>query len=235
MSVAFGAASPVGKFGDNKISDSTNAFAKTGPALNFEGSYKFSRYISFSILISGQQNIVDTKAMVDKLDRAYPGYFFTVRSGDWNIGRITGGISLSVPFGDYQKFNITARVLAGALKTTLPKTVISEAYYVDTLGGIGLAQATKNKVPLNWAFTWLAGIGLRYNLNKSFFLQGNIDYSASSPKAPHYPVGTIFLVGSTYPIGGNAQGSIIPTNTGPHTYKQPINSINICIGTGINF
>jgi hypothetical protein len=235
LGIGLGVASPIGKFGDTDIFDSASAFATTGPALNLQVDYKLNRYIGFSILLTGQQNTVDTKTMATKFQKSVYGAFFNISSGDWNIGKIMGGVSFSVQIDEKQKLNFSARIMAGVLKTTLPKITITEAYYSDSLGNVAISTFSKEKHPLNWTFAYLAGLGLRYNLSKNFFLLATVDYSASSPEVPYYPVGARAFAPGAYPITGSTVVIVLPNPASPKTFKQPINSLTFCLGTGINF
>jgi hypothetical protein len=230
-SINLGVAVPVGKFGSKNISDSLSAFAKAGPALNLEVSYQFSRYIGFSMLLNGQQNEVDTKKIADKLNEAYPTNYFAIGSGDWNIGKIMGGINLSLPIDNHKKLSFTARIMAGALKTTVPKSIIYEDYYDPGTGFNTQSLATVNKHPLEWTFACLAGFGFKYDVYKNFFVQSNFDYSASSPDAPKAGTRRPTVI-TTLPY--DPQIPLYPAGSFP-TYKQPINSVNFCLGIGLNF
>ena len=239
VGVGFGIAAPMGKFGNTDLFDSTSAFAVTGPAFNIEGNYHLNKYVGFSLLLTGQQNQVDTKTMVNKYQKAVYGAFFNISSGDWNIGKIMGGVTLSLPLGDKQKINLFLRIMAGGLKTTFPKITVTEVYYVDSLGSIGMSQFTKDKVPLKWAFAYLVGMGIRYNLSAGYFLHATIDYSAASPSVPNYPLRTRAFQPGAYAITGNpypifSTTPIVATQNST-TFKQPVHSMNICVGIGINF
>src|SRR5882724_2289770 len=230
VGIAFGVASPIGKFGDTQIFDSSAAFTIAGPALNLQVDYRLNRYLGFSVLFTGQQNKVDTKMMATKFQKAVYGAFFNISSGDWNIGKIMGGVNLFIPFDEKQKLNLSARIMAGILKTTLPKIEITEAYYSDSLGNVALSKFSKEKVPLSWTFAYLAGIGLRYNISNDIFLQAAVDYSASSPEVPYYPVGARAFTPGAYPITGSTQITVLPNPSSPKTFKQPVNSLTFCLG-----
>jgi len=235
IGAAFGIASPSGKFGNTDIFDSTSAFATTGLAFNVDAVYKLNKHIGFSLLFTGQQNIVDTKTMVNKIEKAVPGAFFNIKSGDWNIGKIMGGINLSVPLDQNEKITAFVRLMAGVMKTTLPKITITEVYYSDSLGNAAVSQSSYAKKSLDWTFAWLAGVGIQYNLSKNYFLHASIDYSASSPKVPYYPVGTRIGATGFYPISGSPYPTMLLGASSSPTYKQPINSFNMCAGIGIRF
>lgn len=234
ISVEIGPSFPTGKFGSKNIRDSAAAFANIGPAINFTFDYKLTHSFSFSILLSGQENKVDTKSMAEKLRSAVPGAVFNAESGYWKIGKIMGGINFSLPLWGRENFLFTARLMAGALKTTVPKITVTEEGYVDSLGTVGVSQVSEDKKPLPWSFAYLAGVGLKYKLTKKFFLQTNLDYSSASPKAP---LVLVIIPGgfNAYPIGGNSGNPIVIPDGKPHYYKQPVSSLNFCVGGGISF
>jgi len=235
VAASFGIASPVGKFGNTDLFDSTSAFAKTGFAINVEAVYRFNRSIGVSLLFTGQQNSVDTKVMGKKFEKAIPGAYFAISSGDWNIGKVMAGINLSLPLDDEEKFSVYLRLMAGALKTTLPKITVTEAYYSDSLGNIAYSQFSHREEPLAWTFAYAVGVGCKLNLSKTYFVQGSIDYSGSSPKVPNYPVGARAVNPGIYGISGSPFPTYLPNSNYPKDYKQPIQSLTFTLGVGINF
>ena len=212
-------------------SESLAAFAKVGPAMNFEVSYKLNRFIEASILFCGQQNEVDSKTISDKLSQAHPDSRFTVSSDDWNIGKIMGGINLFLPIDNYKKINVTGRIMAGLLKTTAPKFILFQANFNNNTGFPSYSQTVLNKASLDWTFAYSVGIGCRYDFFENFFLRGNIDYSASSPESPNAFVKTSATV-VTFPNPGDP---ILVPGTNANLPKQPLNTVNICVGIGMNF
>jgi hypothetical protein len=235
VAASFGVASPVGKFGNTDIFDSTSAFAKTGFAINVEAVYRFSKYFGVSILLTGQNNPVDTKVMRQKFEKTVPGAYFDITSGDWNIGKAMAGVYLTVPLDDEERLNLFLRLMAGGMKTTLPKIKVTEVFYSDSLGNIAASQFSQNKVPLSWTFAYLIGVGAKLNLSKTYFVQGSIDFAGASPKVPNYPLGARVINPGIYGISGNPFPTYIPNSDNAKDYKQPIQSLTFALGVGINF
>jgi len=236
VSATVGPSIPLGKFADKNIYDEQAAFALPGIALNLSADYQISKLFRLELLLAGKTNPVDTKAMTSKMQQAAPGVAFEAESDDWKTGWILAGLSFLAPLERNGRFFFIAKVLGGVMKTSIPKITIASVGYVDSLGGIGTSSFSQSAVPLEWAFAWTTGAGLKYNLTRHFFLQAEADFSSSSPRATSNPL--VLPGGSNfYSITGNPLGSGIPSvSTGsPKHYSQPIATVNFLVGAGINF
>ncbi|HLY68141.1 MAG TPA: hypothetical protein VKR53_00345 [Puia sp.] len=237
LTAGVGLAFPLGEFGSKNIRDSTAAFAKAGPACNLGFDYKLKKNVELSFLFSGQQNNVDTKILDYRLDAAFPGYAFHSTSNNWLSWKLMAGAYFLFPLDQKNKINVTARLMAGMLKTstykfsqmqtTLPKDSLN-------LGGGGglLAESYEfYRHPVSAAFTYLAGVGIQYRLDKRISFKTSIDYSAATLRFAR--IGNARFSGFTLVTG---------TTTGPGTVnqmvqvypKQPFASMNWCGGVEIN-
>lgn len=225
-----GIAVPTGKFGSKNINDSTASFAKTGPAFNVGIDYKLKKNFGLSFLFSGQQNNVDTKTLDNKLEMASPGSEFHSTSNNWVTWKFMAGAYILLSLDKKNKINFTARAMAGILKTSTYKFSQTQITN-DTLipgGGTGAVESFEySKQTVNSTFTYLAGVGLQYNLDKIFSFKSNIDYSGASLSFARNGYGSSgFVLGTA--TGGNTSPTI-------QAYpKQPFASINWCVGIGIN-
>jgi opacity protein-like surface antigen len=223
-----GIAVPMGKFGSKNINDSTSSFAKTGPAFNVGIDYKLKKNFGLSFLFSGQQNNVDTKTLDNKLEAASPGSEFHSTSNNWVTWKFMAGGYILLSLDKKSKINFTARALIGILKTSTYKfsqTKITN----DTLipgGGTGAVESFESrKQTVNSTFTYLAGVGLQYNLDKIFSFKINIDYSGAS----------LTFARMSYTSSGGVYGTTGNPNPTIQAYpKQPFATINWWVGVGIN-
>jgi hypothetical protein len=238
-----GAAIPVGKFAGQHISDSTTSFAKPGPALNLLVHYHLSGHFGVALLLTGQLNTPDNQSMIRQYSNAEPGSEFSVSAGTWQIGKIVAGPTYSVPFARNKSLHLTARLMAGALKTSMPKMTIAEITNYGSGGGLGGgttsvgSESMQAKTSMSWAFAYLAGAGLRYTINRRFSLRGDLDYAYSMTKAPLGGPRQSFRSG--LPVGGVIYGGTLPPGTTPvttgnpnarSTYSLPIASLNLSAG-----
>src|ERR1700722_7885968 len=225
-----GIAVPIGKFGSKNINDSTASFAKIGPAFNVAIDYKLKKNFGLSFLFSGQQNNVDTKTLDNKLETAFPSYEFYSTSNNWVTWKFMAGAYISLPLDKKNKINFMAHAMAGILKTSTCK--FSQMQITnDTLipgGRTGTVESSEyRKQTVNSTFTYLAGVGLQYNLDKIYSFKTNIDYSGASLSfARNGYRSSGFVLGTT--AGGN------PNPTIQAYPKQPFATINWCAGIGIN-
>ncbi len=231
VEIGAGAALPVGKFASKNIYDSTASFAKIGPALNLALNYRFSSYFSTTILLSGQQNNVDTKNIDKKWDAASPGNYYQTTSNNWLIGKLMAGITANLPVN--KRLFLSGRVTAGAVKTSTYKfTTIGYTAINDSLNlGPGSSPTTitetNAKQALKWEFTYLIGTGIKYSLTKQVLFLCNLDYSSSTlrfARIYYSNLSTGVLTGSGNP----------PPQAIRALPKQPVSSLNLSVGLAVN-
>jgi opacity protein-like surface antigen len=239
LSASVGASLPVGKFGSKNIYDSTASFAELGPAINISLDYNLTKHFGLALLLTGQQNNVDTKSIDKKWEEASPGTRVTATSNNWQIGKIMAGGFISLSLDKHKKFYFTARVMAGALKTNALKFSLFQTNNLTDSFSLNNPPTTSNvseMKTLNWAFAYLAGVGVKYNVNKKVYLLSNFDYSGTSLRFQDVYYST------TNSIGGGVL-HVVGTGTPPATPsgitvpypKQSFTTINICVGAGICF
>ena len=107
VSVSIGPAFPLGKFGSKNINDSTASFAKTGFSLNVLTEYKLSRHLGLVLLVDGEENKVDNKAIGSQLEAASPNVTYNVNMDKWKIGKIMAGGSYSTALDKKEKWHFT--------------------------------------------------------------------------------------------------------------------------------
>ncbi len=227
LSVAPGVAIPLGKFAAKDVNDKSAAFANTGAVLNVALNYKLGNTFSLGVLLSGQQNGVDTKAEATQAAAKTPNSEVSVKSIPWMMGKVLLGGNLLVPFTGTGKLLFTARLMAGVLKTSQPS--ISFMQITGNPGNPGSTISTysrQNSMPLPWAFVYLAGAGLQYNISKTVYLHGGVDYTSAAPKAI-YP--NTVVTGTGVYSGGPV---VIPTGNNPYERHQGLSSLNITFGIG---
>jgi hypothetical protein len=229
-----GAAFPTGKFGSKNISDPNASFAKTGPMLNLCFDYNLKKYFGFSFLFSGQQNNVDTKAIDSKLQAAYPDYEFHSTSNNWLSLKFMAGVYTSLSLDKEDRISLTARAMIGILKTSNYNFSQSQKINPNDTANLGSGTVTIESYEADWislktTFTYLLGIGLKYNLNKKISLKTNIDYSAATLSFPRFD----YLNSGTI-LGTTTNPPNPPTQTTVAYPSQPFATINWSVGVGIN-
>src|ERR1700689_2327924 len=188
IDVGAGAAIPTGKFGSKNIYDSAASFANLGPAINISLDYKLTKYFGLTFLLTGQQNNVDMKTIDEKWEEASTQKtLINASSNNWHIGKIMTAGFISLPLDKNEKIYFTTRIMAGVLKTNGLKfslfqtNNLTDSFY---LSDPPTSSYISEKKSLNWAFVYLAGVGLKYNVNKKIYLLSTFDYSASTLKFP---------------------------------------------------
>jgi opacity protein-like surface antigen len=225
-----GAAIPAGKFGSKNIKDLNASFAEIGPTLNLGFNYKLKKHFGLSFLFSLQQNNTDTKTIDSKLRQAYPDYEFESTANNWLTWKFMTGAYISLPLDKKNKIYFTARAMIGFLKPSTYKfSQYQKTNPTDTasLQGNPIIESYETYwQSLKTEFTYLAGIGLQYNLTEKISLKTNIDYSAATLHFLRY--------------GYSNSGGVLSGTTNPPTQtiaaypSQPLATINWLVGVGIN-
>jgi opacity protein-like surface antigen len=248
VSLLAGASIPVGKFGGKDLADSTKSFAQVGPSINLQLNYRLHSCFGLSLLLSGQENSVNSSAMEQEIEKANPGEYSSISSGKWEIAKIMAGPTFFHAIGK-GKWELTVKGMAGALKTAQPQMTIAGATGVLISGGYVLDTGSyssisfedySSKRPAPWAFSWLAGAGLRFRINDHWSFLTDIDYSAAAIKTPFIRSGSSALA----PIGS---GTVILTGSGTtpppvigqpgslRYYSLPITSLSAHFGMEFRF
>ncbi len=132
-----------------------------GPRSIFQLNYRIHSCFGLGLLVSGQENTVNTSAMEEQVEKANPGEFANFSSGQWQIGKIMAGPTYFHPIGK-GRWELTVKGMAGALKTAQPQMTIAETQgYVISGGyvlstspsGISAFGESSSKRPVAWAFT----------------------------------------------------------------------------------
>src|ERR1700691_5611471 len=117
IGIEAGAAIPLKNFSRKNIYDSTAAFARIGPAINLSVDYKLSLYFRLLLLLTGEQNNVDTIAMVEQWVAAFPGTYFRITGNNWMMGKVMAGVQTQLPLMSAKNLYFTTRLAAGIVKT----------------------------------------------------------------------------------------------------------------------
>ncbi|HEY4334990.1 MAG TPA: hypothetical protein VGM89_03810 [Puia sp.] len=245
VSILAGLNIPTGKFGGKNFADSTQSFAQTGPSVSLQLNYRLHRSLGLSLLLTGQENTVNTFAMEQQIENANPDEIIDISSGTWKIGKIMAGPTWSHPIGT-GRWELTVKGMAGVLKTSEPQQTFSGSKgFINPGGGLGgggvvsTFEFYSGKQTAPWTFSWLGGAGLRFKINTRWSFLTDIDYSAASIKVPYVgshsgfltPIGTgPIIIGS----GGTPPVLIGQPGAQPH-YSLPVTSLSAHFGMEFRF
>jgi len=242
VSVSVGAAFPVGKFAGKDFADSTQSTAITGLALNLQLHYRLCAHFGVGLLLTGQDDHVDTRSIEQQMEEASHADAVGASSGSWKIGKIMAGPTLSLPIGKDGKWTFTARLMAGMLRTTEPAITLAEEWIIPSAGGLsggsGVIESIsyQGKKSLSWAFSYLGGAGLAYRIDSRWSLRLDIDYAAASVKIPFsYYHREAANSGPPVITTGTGTPSILIAGTPPPPYSLPIASVNATAGLEFRF
>lgn len=238
FTAAVGPSIPVGKFGSRNPYDSLAAFAKTGPTVELTASYHIRRTWGISVLMGGEEHGVATKTIVSKLEAANPGDRYSYSSDPWIFAKLMAGVFGEWPLGGGH-WVLTGNLYIGAVQTKLPKTSMSGATtQTDSLsGGYSTFSYYKNIGTIRVGLAIQGGAGVRYLLDKHWFVEARFSYGSAWYRADgaatsflHSQGPTGIPAGSSY-YGGT--GTVQTGTTGPTHYTQPLSTISGVVGAGI--
>jgi len=221
VGLSLGPSFPTGKFAGKNYQDTTAGLAQPGPALAISGGYMFTRSIGAVLLVGGQINKTDAGAIASGIAQRNGDTVRTEASAhNWKSARLMGGMVFKLPLTPSGKLSFQARILAGALKTSVPG--YSYSMSLPAYGNFPYETGTKGDVSLNWAFCYQATTGLSWKLSKRISLVGDISYYHADTKH-HYDHYLHFSPGGTF------------YDSGPWDLKYSISSVNLSAGAEISF
>jgi hypothetical protein len=196
-----------GKWLSDNPDNLSAGFAGNGGTYGVEGGWYFCKYLGIGGLVSYSH--YGFKGL-DSLSAGYQKSFdvdqeTAYTTGGYDIWNFMGGLYFRYPFSD--KFAITAKFLGGFTSATTPQIAVD---LWD--GGVEDGIFTQQRCTAD-AFGYMAGLGVSYKLSKCMGLNLQGIYTSSTPD---------FLIDNSN--RNNAAGRLITE------YKQPLTSINICLG-----
>lgn len=240
LSLSIGPSFPVGNFSSVSPSNQFAGYAKVGETANISFVHKLNKNTGLMAMLYGQRNGLNTKELEQQLSGAeifpyngsgfnhYPNWEIDKKS--WYLESLLVGITEEFFLKRDSKFSITARALAGVAYLQMPK--LNGSSKTDT----SYAIITQNSAAA-FGFSYLAGAGVKYTLNKRLYLLFGADYFGTA---------TINFKNITEKIAGTSGGLIIPNyyslsnssnvsfgSSGTGNNKQPVGTINVNFGIGV--
>lgn len=209
IAASIGAAIPSADFGSNDRKNLAAGYAKkTGLTFNVATAYKLHEYFGVTALFYGLVNGIDEKGKANQLDSPKPeGYYIeTHQSNPWFVGGVMGGGYCSYPI--HEKWSIESRVLIGFSTITLPDFT-AKFTNPDT----GDIYIMKERSTNETTFSYLMGLGLKYDVGNRICLLTNIDYMGASPEFKNV------ITVDNY-------------SSSSRSFRQSFGTVNISIGMG---
>jgi hypothetical protein len=177
LSLSLGPAIPVGAFASKDGTSISSGLADVGGLadLSYQRAFGASRF-GWMATLRGRFNGVSKSATIAPLAEEFPGYEWSMNNSRW--------IAASALVGGYYQLPLTAKLTgsvnlqAGAARAWSPKQSIQGVR--DSAGSVDLIQGTLHSASAT-AFTALVGLGVRYQLNGRWSIQGRVDYAYLKP------------------------------------------------------
>lgn len=242
LSFSIGPSIPVGSFAGTDFSKSSSGFAKMGESANFSFDHKLNKQLSFAIVLYGERNGLNTKALASQLatnsaffwdlstphPRRYPNWVVDKKS--WYLESLQIGITEEIPFSANNKISFIARALVGAAYAQLPKL------HAQSFSDTSYVVLQQNGASA-FALSYTIGVGLKYKLNSKFGLILNADYFGTTQISFKNITQTVAATNGGLNVPGfyslsNSVGPPMDEST-TNTNKQPIGSIIINFGVAM--
>ena len=169
ISLNAGPSIAVGSFHAKDLSG--GSFAMTGLALSVQGAWFFREYLGVGGYAGLSMNPVDVQALGYEKVKDDPFLLdMTIRSDPYRMYGAYAGF-----FGDHRltdRLSVTAKLLGGLVFATTPYQLYKPEYFLVETKWYEITSAG------DYAFSLLAGAGIRYRVNPciSLLLQGDFTY-----------------------------------------------------------
>src|SRR5450755_2117256 len=200
-----GASIPTGNFAKGDYANETSGFAKTGAQFNLTGTYHLHKNFGITLLLgyssfgrNGTQSLADGY----KEDSGTDSTTFYSKGSNYSVSFFIGP---TYRFHPGKKLFIDAWALVGYVNTHLAGfQIFYEDYTTNSM--------TQNAASAG-AFGFQGGLGIGYQISKSWAVQFNGDYFTSKPN---------FNI--TY------DDFVVNSGRKLTTYDQPVNGFNVTVG-----
>lgn len=171
ISMQAGPSMPVGKY--HAIELPQGSFATTGLALSVEGAWFFRKYLAIGGSAGMIMHPVDVRSLGYAKVQEDPFLMdLTIRSDPYRIYSAYAGF-----FGNHQltkRLSITAKLLGGMIFVATPYQLYKPEYFLVETKWYEITSAG------DYAFSFLAGAGIKYRVNPciGLLLQGDFTYNS---------------------------------------------------------
>lgn len=242
LSLSIGPSFPVGHFSSTDPSDKLSGYAKAGEAIDIAFAHEVHNGFGLTAMLFGQRNGLNTNALARQLaetgivfgfNGASPNHYpnWTIDKASWYTASLLAGITEQLPLKKNSKFSFTARALIGAAHVQSPK--LNGSSKTDTSYAV-ISQNNASAI----AFSYIAGIGLKYQCGKRIYLFLNADYFGTAPVSFKNITESIaatnggLTVPGVYSLSNSRQPVWVASFTS--NVKQPIGAINGKLGVALS-
>jgi hypothetical protein len=245
ISISVGPALPVGKFSAKDINDNLAGFAKMGESVSISYSKLLSKNWGIAIDLRGLRNPLNTMALQNSLSTTkiyqgilsgsifqnipppqvsypiYPNWQFEKQA--WLYGALLLGPTGQFIIDQSKKITLTTKAMLGAVYAKSP--VLKGSSITDT----ATARIEQSKSSA-FGFMYSFSGGVNYSLNKKVFLSAALTYAGTNQITFKEVTTTVTTTKGSFASPGFSVSQSLITADG----KQPISSINLLLGIGIN-
>jgi hypothetical protein len=246
ISISVGPALPVGKFSSKDLNDQLAGFTKMGEAVSVSYSKLLSKNWGIAIDVRGQRNPLNTAALQNSLATKiiyqgtliavsgtnfpppqltpviYPNWQFEKKA--WLNGALLLGPTAQFAVDQSKKITLVTKAMLGVVYAQSPVTKGSS---ITDTATARIEQSKSSAFGFMYSFSG----GVNYSLNKKIFLSAALTYAGTNQITFKDVTSTLLTTkGSFTSPGSFSTQQLTITADG----KQPISSVNLLLGVGIN-
>ena len=169
ISFAVGPSIPLGNFADNKISNSSSGFAKTGSKIELNAGFALYKSIDLGAKLFYSANGYDVSTLTNKLSAENPEVNWTTSGRTWDLYGGLIGFNYSYPLS--RKFISDFKIQSGLMHSSTPQMIVT---------GSNGSKITEDKKSAS-SFVYLLSAGGHYPVGRLIDLIGSLEYLGSSP------------------------------------------------------
>jgi hypothetical protein len=196
--IGLGPSMPIGDFSSKEATDEKAGLAALGFYFDLGYQFKFSKNVGAIGIFKGKTYGISKDALKYALPNGSGGSM-SVEASTWKMGSILAGLTQDVSLFKSEFVTLELREAAGVQFTSTPE--INVRYNIP-----GIGSSTNNQQSQSAAsFTYLLGLGFRYQLNNHLGLKLYGDFNTSQVKFKDIMVvsgGTTTVVSSSQQTTG---------------------------------
>lgn len=209
ISIAVGPSFPIGDFGSKNIANTESGLAAVGGFAAISYNYQFSNFFGVTASIKGSIHGIDKNALNSYSLPTGSGASLTLETTPWKFANIMGGMYQTIPVTNDEKLVLQIKELVGMQLNNSPE--VKSTGYIPGIGSLNGIMKSESST----SFTYLFGLGFKYNLNKGLGLLLFGEYAGTNPK---------FTV-TTYPADAPVKQKM----------AQGVSVVDLGIGLNISF
>lgn len=164
---------PISDFASKDASNDGAGYALSGISGDVSFAYKFGKNFGLAMMLRQQFNAVDNQAVGEDIAKSAGVPFSNITSTWWKVSGLMAGGYASFPVSS--KMSVDFKAIAGFMAATSPEETIYFPYN-------GQQAWVKLNTAKAYPFSYLVGVGYKYDLADRICFLMNFDYLGAKPE-----------------------------------------------------